>query len=41
MPLLRKLPALMFRPYFLKSLTSSHQQYNFSMKTVRDWAWSI
>lgn len=42
MPLLWKLPALMFRRYFLMSLTRLPSTVLFSpMKTVRDWAWSI
>lgn len=42
MPLLWKLPALMFRRYFLMSLTRHPSTVLFSpMKTVRDWAWSI
>lgn len=42
MPLLWKLPALMFRLYFLMSLTRHPSTVLFSpMKTVRDWAWSI
>lgn len=41
MPLLWKLPALMFRRYFLMSLTRLPSTVLFSpMKTVRDWAWS-
>lgn len=39
--MLWKLPALMFRRYFLMSLTRLPSTVLFSpMKTVRDWAWS-
>ncbi|MGU0016855.1 hypothetical protein ACVXG9_24015 [Escherichia coli] len=41
MPLLWKLPALMFRRYLDVSDQTPINSIIFSMKTVRDWAWSI